>query len=85
MKRTREQGEPEAAQDGITVTAPPNHYGMLREYRCRHCGRLLFRAVLAPGSRVQTVCWHNSCKALQTVSVPPCAAGSIIAVGGAQP
>lgn len=82
MKRTREQGEkqsaavvvmepqPEPEPEGIAVTVPPNRYGALRDYRCRKCGRLMFRAVLAPGSRVQTVCWHGSCRSLQTVSVP---------------
>ena len=70
MKRNRVQGEPEAANDGIVVVVAHNRYGALRDYRCRHCGRLLFRATLMPGSRVQTVCWHGSCKALQTFTAP---------------
>lgn len=33
-----------------------------RDYRCSNCGRLLFRAVLVAGSRVEIRCWHSSCK-----------------------
>lgn len=31
------------------------------EYRCKACGRLQFKAMLMPGSRVQVRCWHSSC------------------------
>lgn len=36
---------------------------VLHDFRCESCGRLLFRAYLAPGSKVETKCWHQSCHA----------------------
>jgi phage FluMu protein Com len=36
---------------------------VLHDFRCVSCGRLLFRAYLAPGSKVEIKCWHQSCHA----------------------
>lgn len=37
------------------MTTTP-HEGKRRDYRCTHCGRLLFRAYLADHSQVNTRC-----------------------------
>ena len=52
----------------LATIALPNHTGALRDYRCRHCGRLLFRAYLPAGTKIETVCWHGSCKTHNTVT-----------------
>ena len=43
----------------------------LAEYRCTNCSRLLFRGVLAPGTRIEIRCWHNSCKYTTVFVVGP--------------
>jgi len=44
--------------DGSVTIRP-----VLHDFRCERCGRLLFRAYLAPGSEVEIKCWHQSCHA----------------------
>lgn len=39
----------------------------LRTYRCKGCGRILFRAVLAPGSLIQD---KHKCGVVNVIDVP---------------
>src|SRR5262247_3030282 len=43
---------------------------LMREYRCRSCGRLLFRSPDQHG-RVEIVCPDRRCRAIQTVFLEP--------------
>jgi hypothetical protein len=39
-----------------------------RDYRCS-CGRLLFRAILPPGSHVEVRCWHHQCSRMNIIAL----------------
>jgi phage FluMu protein Com len=44
----------------------------MREYRCRSCGRLLFRSPSPdPHGRVEIVCPDRRCRAFQAVLLEP--------------
>jgi len=52
---------------GIGVSSPPNY---LHNYRCRACGRLLFRAILPAGAEVEIRCTRNSCHSMNVFMLP---------------
>lgn len=42
-----------------------------RDYRCRHCGRLLFRAYLPPGAYVEIRCTKTQCGRVTVIEADP--------------
>lgn len=34
------------------------------DYRCKRCGRLLFRAVFVPGTLIEIRCYKSQCRAM---------------------
>jgi len=50
------------------VSSPPNY---LHNYRCRTCGRLLFRAILPPGAVIEIRCTKSSCHTMTILDMQP--------------
>ena len=43
---------------------------LMHDYRCRTCGRLLFRAILPAGAEVEIRCTRNSCHSMNVFILP---------------
>lgn len=43
----------------------PDKMTAIRDYRCV-CGRLLFRGILATGTKIEVRCWHRDCHRMNT-------------------
>lgn len=53
-----------AGKTAVTVEVGPVHEKP-HDFRCRNCGRLLFRAIFAPGVRIEIRCPRSNCSRTQ--------------------
>lgn len=56
-----------------------------RDYRCRNCGRLLFRAYLPPGAYVEIRCTKTECARVTVIEADPLPASVVIPAEAGQP
>ncbi len=54
----------------LAMTAPQSVQLVLPEWRCAKCGRLLFKAILQPGTQIETKCKHCNTFCVVSVALP---------------
>jgi len=61
--------------------APPRP----RDYRCRHCGRLLFRAYLPPTAYVEIRCTKTECSRVTVIEADPLPVSVVMPADAGEP